>query len=725
VGSSRDETMHALFQPRGVAVVGASSRPETLPGKALVRLRQHDYRGTVVAVNPRHSSIQGYECVRSVLDLPDGVDAAMLMLRADLVPQAVRDCGARGVPVAVVLSSGFEDSAAAAELNAELRASIGASAVRVVGPNCEGIWSIPQSLTLTFGSAADRDQLISGPVSVISQSGSVGGACLRELQDRGVGCRYFVSSGNELDLSALDFCEYMIDEGGSSVIALFVEGLRDGWRLRHVASLAHQRGVQLIVLRAGQSELGQVATMSHTGRVATASAVYRDVLAQCGILEVASLADLVDAAALAATRGQLAVSAVAADRRPGTGLGVVAISGGSRALLADAAEQYRVPLARFSAETERALAGLLPRFGYHRNPVDVTGALIADQTGFERVLRAVAADENVDTVLVQYANGGDRQLPGHAGLLRALSAEAGKPIVASLLGGPAVPFPSPGLEGIVVARDPAESIKKAAWLYRLRTAPAPVPGPEPRPGAGPEQTPATLDWAARAALTERIGIPLAAWRTVRSPGEMRRAAAELRPPLVVKATPEYAEHKTEAGLIHLGLRTPGEALDALRRVQAQLGQGAPVLVQEMLEGRQEMLVAARTDLDLGPVVAIGFGGVLTEWVRDICYLSIPASASEIRAALAGLRCWELLQAFRGRPRRDIDALVKAALALSREYVRSLAGWEIEFNPLLVGAVGEGVRAVDVLSVPPSRFPDLPPPAPPEAAAASPSSSGIP
>jgi hypothetical protein len=137
-----------------------------------------------------------------------------------------------------------------------------------------------------------------------------------------------------------------------------------------------------------------------------------------------------------------------------------------------------------------------------------------------------------------------------------------------------------------------------------------------------------------------------------------------------------------------------------------------------------MLVAARTDLDLGPVVAIGFGGVLTEWVRDICYLSIPASASEIRTALAGLRCWELLQTFRGRPPRDINALVEAVLALSLEYVRSLAGWEIEFNPLLVGAVGEGVRAVDVLSVPPSRFPDLPPPAA-DAAAAPHSVSGIP
>jgi acyl-CoA synthetase (NDP forming) len=702
--SEPGDAMRTLFSPRGVAVVGASSRLETLPGKALVRLRQHDFRGTVIAVNPRHATMHGYDCVGSVLDLPDGIGVAMLMLRADLVPQAVRDCGARGIAVAVVLSSGFEDSEAAAELNAELRAAIVASRVRVVGPNCEGIWSIPSALTLTFGSAADRARLLGGPVSIISQSGSAGGACIRELQDRGVGCRYFVSSGNELDLSTLDFCEFMMDEGGSSVIAMFIEGLRDGGRLRQLAARARQRHVRLIALRAGQSEQGQVATMSHTGRVATAAAVYRDVFAQCGVLEVATLADFIDAIELAAGQDRLPATPVRTDRErePRRGLGVVAISGGSRALLADAAERHRVPLAQFTAETERTLAELLPRFGYHRNPVDTTGALIADQAGFERVLRTVAADENVDTVLVQYANGGDRQLPGHAALFRALSAEAGKPFVAGLLAGRRELTGPPGLEGIVVARDPAESIKKIAWLYRLRTPAAPVPGGT---GSGPAesgtaQEPADLSWSQRAALTERIGIPLAAWRTARSADELYLAAAELRPPLVVKATPEYAEHKTEAGLIQLGLRTPDEALDALRRIQSQLGPGTPVLVQEMLSGRQEMLVAARTDQDLGPVVAFGFGGVLAEWARDLCYLSLPASASEIRAGLASLRSWELLQAFRGRAPRDVDALVAAVLGLAREYSRSLAGWEIEFNPLLVGARGEGVRAVDILCAPP-------------------------
>ena len=715
MGSEPGDAMRTLFSPRGVAVVGASSRLETLPGKALVRLRQHDFRGTVIAVNPRHSTMHGYECVGSVLDLPDSIDVAMLMLRADLVPQAVRDCSERGIGVAVVLSSGFEDSEAAAGLNAELRAVLAASRVRVVGPNCEGIWSIPSSLTLTFGSAADRARLLPGPVSIISQSGSVGGACIRELQERGVGCRYFVSSGNELDLSTLDFCEFMVNEGGSSVIAMFIEGLRDGGRLRQLAARARQRQVRLIALRAGQSEQGRVATMSHTGRVATAAAVYRDVFAQCGVLEVATLADFIDAIELAAGQDRLPATSPRTAGEPVRGLGVVAISGGSRALLADAAEQHRVPLAQFTADTERTLGELLPRFGYHRNPVDTTGALIGDQTAFERVLRAVAADENVDTVLVQYANGGDRQLAGHAPLYRALSAEAGKPFVASLLAGRPERTRPPELEGIVVARDPAESIKKIAWLYRLRTPVAPLPGRTEscagKPGAGepaPEQVSSCLDWSQRAALTERIGIPLAAWGTARSADELYLAAARLRPPLVVKATPEYAEHKTEAGLIYLGLRTPDEALDALRRIQAQLGPGTPVLVQEMLGGCQEMLVAARTDQDLGPVVAFGFGGVLAEWVRDICYLSLPVSAREIQDGLAGLRSWELLQAFRGRAPRDIDALVAAVLGLAREYTRSLAGWEIEFNPLLVGAQGEGVRAVDILCTPPPQRQHGPP-----------------
>lgn len=682
-----------LFEARSVAIVGASENVESLSGKPLVRLRQHNYSGNVVAVNPRHSNLGGYDCVPSVLDLPDGVDVALLMLRADLVAQAVRDCGTRKIPIAVVVSSGFEDNDASGQSpTVQLRAAISESGVRVVGPNCEGIWSIPNDLTLTFGSAADRPKLVEGSVSVISQSGSLGAAVMRELQDREIGCRYFVSSGNEIDFTTMDFCDYMIEEGGSKVITIFIEGLKDGWRLRYVAEKARKHGVDLIILRSGQSELGRVATQSHTGRVATASAVYHDVLQQAGILEVSTLNELIDATQVAAmqSKGLPRLNQVKA---PGRGIGIVAISGGSRALLADAGERRGVPLAKFGEATERALTELLPNFAYGRNPVDVTGAVLSSPQLFEDVMRVVAADENVEALVVQYANGGDRQVEGHAGLFDTITQTYNKPVVASLLAGRRIEGATRDHDAFVLTRDPEESIKQLDWLYRLSAPvvapPKPVPF-SPTNGAQPNT------WSERSALLDAMKISAPAWRLPTTTQEMDDAVSSLRAPWVVKASPEYSEHKTELGLVHLGLTTREEAMAAMAQIQRLLGAGVPVLVQEMVSGGQEMLLSVRTDPDVGPVMAIGFGGILTEWMNDIAYLCLPTTGDEIRASLGKLRSWTLLNGFRGRAHSDVDALVDAALGMADAYLASYQGWEIEINPILVRAQGEGVQALDVL-----------------------------
>ena len=685
----------SLFNARSVAIVGASANVDSLSGKPLIRLRQHNYSGRVVAVNPRHASLGGYECVPSVLDLPDGTDVALLMLRADRVPQAVLDCGVKGIPIAVVVSSGFEDTDSSGVSPTDLlRDAIKESGVRVVGPNCEGIWSIPNDLTLTFGSAADRPVLIGGSVSAISQSGSLGASVMRELQDRGVGCRYFVSSGNEVDITTMDFCEYMIDEGGSSVITVFIEGLKDGWRLRYLAEKARNRGVSLIILRSGQSELGRLATQSHTGRVATASAVYHDVLKQAGILEVQTLGDLIDATEMAAmlSKGLPRIRQAGVE---GGGVGIVAISGGSRALLADAGERHGVKLATFSDHTEQALSELLPDFGYGKNPVDVTGAVLASPELFEQVMRIVAQDEHVEALVVQYANGGDRQVIGHAPLLVELSHAFDKPIVASLLAGRRVDDGSPSdLGSFVLTRDPEETIKRLDWLYRLSTRIADSPVMPSHRATSEEALPNT--WRERSELLRSMGIDAPSWRLPKTAAEMEDALRELHAPWVVKASPEYSEHKTELGLVHLGLTTREEALAAMAQIQSHLGGEAPVLVQEMVSGGQEMLLSVRTDPDVGPLLAIGFGGILTEWMNDICYLSLPTTSEEIISSIRGLRSWTLLKGFRGQSPSDVDALVGAALRMSKAYADKYLGWEIEINPIMVMAEGQGAKALDVL-----------------------------
>jgi acyl-CoA synthetase (NDP forming) len=684
--------LERLLTPASICLIGASADPAKLAGKTLVRLEQHHFPGAIHLVNPRYAAIGDRVCVPRVADVPAGVDVAFISLPAALVPGAVRECGEAGIPFAVVISSGFAEDAGAAQLSRELDDAVRESGVRLVGPNCEGIWSTPASMALTFGSAADRPVLLSGGVSLISQSGSIGGACMSRLQALGVGCRYFVSSGNEMDLTSMDFLEHIVDEGESTVVALFVEGLRDGHRLPAIARRAARKGIRIIALCAGASDAGREATSSHTGRIASAADVYRDVLAQSGILQVETLSDFVAAIHAA----DLASAPLPATHHDGGGVSIVATSGGSRALLADACSRYGVPMARYTPATEATLDALLPAFASSPNPTDLTGQVLSDPELFARVLDEVARDPHTESVIVQYANGAETQLAAQMELYRALTTRIRKPVIVSLLGRISEGLAA-GLRdlGIYCVHDPQDAVRTVRWLNGWRDGRAvadrdDLVAPSPA-GIAPVGT-----WQERMELLSGAGVRAPGWR-IWYPDDPR---PDLAFPVVLKALPELAEHKTESGLVFVGIGSEAEFDEVAATFSSRVPPGTPALVQEMVSGGVEVLLAARSDPDFGPVLALGAGGVTTEWLRDVGYVPLPASADEIRAALERRAVWELLQPFRGRARADIDDLVRTALAVADIYLtRMEPGSEIELNPLIVGAGSSGAWAVDVLCTP--------------------------
>ncbi|WP_084525293.1 acetate--CoA ligase family protein [Nocardia vaccinii] len=685
-----------LFSPSSVCVIGASSDPEKLSGRALTRLLQHPFTGEIYAVNPNHDRVGGITAYRDVAAIGKAVDVALILLPALRVPDAVRECGEAGVKFAVICSSGFSEDAASSHLAGELDKAAKESGVRIVGPNCEGIWSVPENLALTFGSAANRARLLSGPVSVISQSGSIGGACLRQLQDREIGCRYFVSTGNEQDLTTLDYLEYMIDEGSSSVIALFVEALSDGVRLRELGARAAARGIRLVALCAGTSALGKQATATHTGRLSAPSFVYTQVLRRTGIVQVGSIADLIMAAEVASVaprvrpRGQ--------DRQSG-GVSVIALSGGSRALLADSAEERGVPMASFDAQSETRLEEVIPRFGYHKNPIDVTGEVVGRPQMLEEVMGIVGADENTDSIIVQYANGAEKILRQHIPTIVDHSdLHYRKPLIISTLGRIDDELRrSLTSNGLLHAEDPAEAIKIAGWLYDWADNASNL-SEHGYPGTVAQASPATVpaDWLASMQMLTNIAIRTPRWFMWKGDPD-HPELTNLTYPLVLKASPDVAEHKTELGLVYVGLDSPQRLQEAWSRYSEIVGAGKPCIVQEMAIGDVEMLLAARWDSDFGPLLVIGAGGILTEFLQDIAVLPIPSTKEQIRNALSELRVWQLLSGYRNAPPCDIDSLVDSAAALADHFYKiGGPGAEIEINPLIVGA--QGATAVDVLTV---------------------------
>jgi acyl-CoA synthetase (NDP forming) len=643
-------------------------------------------------VNPKYREINSFPCYPSVRDLPEPADVALVCLPAPLVPGVVEECGQIGIKNVVVFSSGFEETFWGKELAKRLGSVAEQFGINLLGPNSEGLWSVPSRAIMTFGSAADRSVIHEGVVTVISQSGSIGGGVIRNLQDRGVGCRFFVCTGNETNLTIIDFLEYVVEDGQSRVVLLFVEGLKDGWRFRDVASAARERGIQIVALKKGGSRLGRQATASHTGKMASSQKVYSDIFRQTGVIEVNTVSELVRA-------GEVLSLIPCLPALPGSsGVGVISISGGCRVLIADACEERRVPLAVFVSETEEKLKACIPTFGVYKNPVDPTGQILGSPEMFERTVEAIAADPGTEAILIQYANRGPHQVRENVDLLTRLAQETGKPLFLSFLGEEIDRQVERWLREarVLCAKDPDEAVQCLSWLYRRReNLSAPPSGKRTGSVSGGIRGQITA-WENQVALLEACNIRVPRWAVVRDNEDINGIVGRLAFPMVAKALPEYCQHKTELGLVRLNLRDPQDLRAAVSELQRRVD-GAPILIQEMVTGGVETLLAVREDPDFGPVLAIGLGGTLVELFDDVAYLSIPADSSEILQAVRSLKLYHLLSGFRGSAPADVGALLRAAERLSEAFQTLWpAVKEIELNPVFVMEEGRGVFAVDVL-----------------------------
>ncbi|HSV83107.1 MAG TPA: acetate--CoA ligase family protein [Ramlibacter sp.] len=685
-----NSTLDSVFRARSVALVGLSSDSRKMTGAPLGILRQTGFAGDIWPVNPRHAEIGGLRSYARIEDLPGTPDVAMIMLPAADCAAAVRACAARGIRGCVIPSSGFEETETGHAHAQALRAAARDTGMAVVGPNCEGLWSVRSRVLLTFGSAARRDVLHHAPIAILSQSGAIGGAVARHLQEAGVGCAYMVSVGNEAVLTLSDYLEWMILQDDVRVVALFIEGLRDGARLLQLVRRAAAGGIRVVALKSGNSAAGLQAAASHTGKMASDFEIYRQLLQRAGAVLVDSLADLVAACEV------LSLAPLPPRRGADGGVSVFSIPGGTRAMTVDHLDAQGVPLARFTRATVAALAAALPDFGGVENPTDLTGQVLSHPGLFDECLQHIARDPGTEALIVQVANRGPADVLQRIDLLGAVARGSAVPLVATFLGDTLPPAPRAQLRaaGVLCARDPAEAARFLGWLYRVRAGAA-----RPLPSAStPRRLALAADWQTTAHWLQQAGLTPPAWQLLRAGETARDACGKLRYPVAVKALPEQAEHKTELGLLTLGVATPTEVDREAARIRSALGQPqADILVQEMASPGVEVVLAALRNPDFGPVLAIGLGGIATELFSDLAWLALPATADEVREAIAGLRVATLLAGFRGRPRADSEALVQAAVRFGQAFVDTVPlPAELEINPLIVQAEGHGVVAVDAL-----------------------------
>ncbi len=680
-----------LFAPRSVVVLGASRNPAKLGHRLLQNVKAHGFGGELYAVNPAGEPILGTSTVASVDALPDGVDLALVSLPAPVVPAAVKALAARGVRAAVILSSGFgETDEQGRSAQADILAVARSSGMRLVGPNCMGVYSAPSRLNGTYFWDLPRDL---GGISVVSQSGAYGGLIFRQLGARGLGVARFVSIGNQADVDVADVLEYLAGDDATTLVVCFIEALRDGRRFVDVAERATGRK-PVVVLKGGRSTAGARAASSHTGSLAGSYDLYRVAFAQAGIVLADETEDFFDA---------IEALAVAGSRRPSSpDLAVITVSGGPSVVAADTAERIGLRVPPLAEATRRGLHDLLPSFAALGNPVDLTpqvdpdniapaARLVLDDPG---VAGAIAIDVGLD--IAEFGAG-----------IAGAAAITGKPVVACIADAPLVTAEFRAA-GIPVLATPERAVRawRALWSARPQSrervaATVPLPADVASVLA---RTRGPLPYRVARQVLEICGVRFCREEIARSSEDAARAADRLGYPVVVKADVDGLIHKTEAGAVVVGVWTAAEVRSACGHLASRTGADR-FIVQQHIGPGIELLVGARRDPTFGPVVAVAAGGVLTETIQDVSFRLAPMSRDEATTMLKeGVR-ERLLAGPRGLPACEPAPLVDTILAVARLIVAAPRIDEIDLNPVIAaGAEAVAVDAMVIVRAPDSEEP---------------------
>ncbi len=415
--------LRALLSPRSIAIIGASGDTARLSGRPLPILLQHHYPGHIYPVNPHRDTVAGLPAYPTIGDVPEPVDVVAVVVPAVLVPPVVRDCAAAGARAAVIFSSGFaEEGEDGRRAEDEIAAIALETGMRVLGPNGEGFFNVRQGIPLSFSPTVDYERgltrLVPGNVAVVSQSGGLGFALFNWGQAVGLGASYVVTTGNEADLGTLEVAAYLLEDPGTDVVALLVEGFRDGEQLAPVALRAAELGKKLVVAKLGRSSAGGDAAAAHTAHRAGDDGEYQEAFDRFGVTRVSDQEDLLDAC-FALSRG----------RRPaGPRVGILTTSGGAGVWLTDACDALGLSVPELGAELQAELRPLMPSYGSPRNPVDVT-AEVVNRAGVAKPLEMLVASPQVDAVVLISSLAGPHMLEREEAEIGRVLESTTKPVV--------------------------------------------------------------------------------------------------------------------------------------------------------------------------------------------------------------------------------------------------------------------------------------------------------
>ena len=694
--------MGKMLKPQSIAVVGASPKGG-YGGRLWDAVVKAKDRVRLYPVNPNYPEISGITAYRSVSDLPEAPDLVGVVVPYKQVIPVLRECHAKKAGSAVIISAGFAERGndTGLDMQRQLGDFVKETGLHFTGPNCLGLANVRDNIWPTASSRTLGG--LTGHIGLVCQSGATAfGPFLLRAVDAGIGLSHIISTGNEVDLDFTDFARWLVDDPETRVIAGFVEGFKNVKKLIAVAELAAERGKPIVLIKIGRSESGTQAARSHTAALTGVDALNDAMFRQYGIIRVQDYDELLETSYLLAN--------IKKPRKPG--ISVVSHSGGISSLTADMLGHAGLTLPALSERARDGINAILKDFGWAANPADITGFARSDS--FPQIMDYMIEEPDVGTLVVASAGMGkqveqvtalrDRSEKGVAFFWTASRLDKGPLAALKAANIPIFYTPDKLARGLKCLLDYHD------WRDRRLAGAAAA---ALRPTAPQEQAVKQVRAYGRPVLSESESKHIvAAWGVtaprdalVQSADAAVEAAAKIGYPVALKADSAYILHKTEAGVVRLGLRDAAAVRTAYEEIVANAKAHAPqsvlagVSVQEMVAGGVEMIVGVKYDPQLGAMLLLGSGGVMVEVYNDVALRRCPINREEALGMVAEVKGAKLLKGFRGKPAADVDALADALVRVSHMAMH-LEGHlaELDINPLMVLPVGQGVKAVDALVV---------------------------
>jgi acetate---CoA ligase (ADP-forming) len=690
--------LKAALDPRSIAIIGASENPNKVGGRPVHYLDKFGFKGKIFPINPSRPEVQGYKCYKSLDDLPEAPEMVIVAVAGDNAIGVVEDCAAHGVKVAVVMASGFGE-VDAIEGKAKERRMVEAAhkaGMRIVGPNSQGLANFGTGAIASFSTMFMDMDRAEGHVAMLSQSGALSTVPVGFLRQRGIGVRHTHATGNDADITVGELAVAVAEDPEVKLLLLYLESIPEKKYLEELAAVALDRDLPIIALKSGRSEAGRQAAQSHTGALANEDRVVDAFFEHHGIWRAPDMRGLVEATELY-LKGW---------KPRGRRLVAISNSGAVCVMTADAATAVGMPMAKLADETDKKLKGILPSFATTTNPIDLTAALLSNSRLFGDILPVIAEDPAADAFLIGVPVAG----PGYdveafARDAAAFGKQTGKPLViAATQHSVAAQFAAEGSSVFPTETEAVTALHQFLAHRELmaRTlARKAIRAKATQPSVPVSSATTMLNEADSLALLAARGIPVVPHRLCRSRAEAIAAFETIGGPIVVKGCSADIAHKSELGLVKLGVKTREEAGEIWAQMEEIIRKhGARfdgVIIAAMAGGRREIMIGAHRDPVFGPVVAVGDGGKYVEIFRDTTLLLPPFSKDDVREALGKLKIAPLFAGVRGEPPMDVDALCDALARIGELMLDPAAKvMSLDLNPVLLDSAGKGCVVVDAV-----------------------------